>query len=93
MRPISHAVPGALADLLRAVPLSNGKVQFAWSAAVGPAVRRAAAVRLERDRLLVDASTAQWAREITRSSGVILTRLQTLLGRTAVREIVVRVVS
>ena len=90
MLPITHAVPGALAELLRGTPLSPGKVAFAWSAAVGPATARATAVRLEGTVLLVDATTITWAREISRSSGVILTRLQTLLGTGVVMRIEVR---
>ena len=90
MLPISHAVPGALAELLRDTPLSPGKVAFAWNAAVGPATARATAVRLEGTLLLVDAITIPWGREVSRSSGVILTRLQMLLGRDAVTRIEVR---
>ena len=37
MRPLTHAVPGALMQLLRETPLSDGKVGFAWNAVVGPA--------------------------------------------------------
>src|SRR5262245_31433916 len=74
MRPLAHAVPGALAELLRGTPVSPGKVGFAWSAAVGPATARATAVRLEGPVLLVDAATAAWGREIVRSSGFILAR-------------------
>ena len=44
MRPLTHALPGALAQLLRDTPLSDGKVGFAWRAAVGPAVERATKV-------------------------------------------------
>ena len=36
MRPLTHALPGALRHLLRDLPLSDGKVGFAWGAAVGP---------------------------------------------------------
>lgn len=90
MKPIIHAVPGALADLLRGAPLSPGKVDFAWKAAVGPALQRTTSVRLEGTQLLVDAATAQWAREIGRSSRVILSRLQLLLGEDTVTAIVVR---
>ena len=90
MRSISHAVPGALSELLRQAPLSPGKVVFAWKAAVGPALQRVTSVRLEAGVLLVDAATAQWAREISRSSGVILPRLQTLLGKDVVSSISVR---
>jgi predicted nucleic acid-binding Zn ribbon protein len=90
VKPIIHAVPGALAELLRGAPLSPGKVDFAWKAAVGPALQRTTSVRLEGTQLLVDAATAQWAREIRRSSRVILSRLQLLLGQDAVTEITVR---
>ena len=90
MRPLAHAVPGALMELLRAAPLSDGKVTFAWNAAVGPALERATTVKLERGVLIVDAASAQWSREIQRSSGVILARLQSLLGMDAVSSIVVR---
>jgi len=90
MLPITHAVPGALAELLRGTPLSPGKVAFAWHAAVGPATARASAVRLEGTVLLVDATTIAWAREIYRSSEVILTRLQTLLGANVVTRVEVR---
>ena len=90
MLPISHAVPGALAELLQGTPLTPGKVAFAWNAAVGPATARATAVRLEGTLLLVDAITTPWAREVSRSSGVILARLQTLLGGGTVTRIEVR---
>jgi len=90
MNSIASAVPGALSELLRAAPLSQGKVQFAWTIAVGPAVQRATSVRLEGRRLLVDAANPQWAQEIRRSTGVILSRLRTLLGKDVVVEIEVR---
>jgi hypothetical protein len=90
MKPISYVLPGALAELLKGAPLSPGKVDFAWKAAVGPALQRTTAVRLEGTRLLVDSATPHWAREVARSSDVILSRLQYLLGREAVTEITVR---
>ena len=90
MRPLTQALPGALAELLRDVPLSHGKVEFAWRAAVGSAMDRVTSVRLEGQSLLVDAVDAQWGREITRSSPVILTRLITLLGADTVTKILVR---
>jgi Dna[CI] antecedent, DciA len=90
MRPLTQAVPGALAALLRDVPLSTGKVDFAWKAAVGRGLERVTAVRLEDRVLLVDVRDQNWAREIMRSSNIILTRLQTLLGHDAVTEIRVR---
>jgi predicted nucleic acid-binding Zn ribbon protein len=92
MKPLGQALPGALAALLRGTPLSPGKVEFAWKATVGPAMQRATSIKLEQGVVFVDASTAQWAREVSRSSRVILARLQSLLGEDTVKEIVVRVV-
>jgi len=90
MRPLTHAVPGALLQLLRPAPLSDGKVAFAWNAAVGPAVARATAVKLCDGVLIVETSNPQWAREVKRSSSVILSRLQMLLGDDAVKSISIR---
>jgi predicted nucleic acid-binding Zn ribbon protein len=90
MKPLAHAVPGALIELLRGAPLSSGKVAFAWRAAVGPAVERATEIKLEAGVLLVEADSAQWANEVMRSSPIILRRLQTLLGQETVTEIRVR---
>jgi hypothetical protein len=80
MDPLSSAMTGAIGRLVRDAPLSTGKVEFAWKLAVGPAVCRATAVRLENGILLVDATTPQWGREVRRSSPLILSRLRELLG-------------
>ena len=90
MRPLTHALSGAIAELLRDVPVSNGKVDFAWRIAVGTSLGRVTSVRLDGGTLLVVAEDQHWAREITRSSGVILARLQTLLGQDAVNRMEVR---
>jgi Dna[CI] antecedent DciA-like protein len=90
MRPLSQAVPGAVADLLRSAPLSDGKVAFAWKVAVGPAMERATEIKLEGTVLIVEPANAQWGREIKRSTGVILSRLATLLGRDTVTDIKLR---
>ena len=90
MRPLAEGLPGALSTLLRDVPLSHGKVDFAWKAAVGAGVDRVTAVRLEGHVLLVEVPDQNWSREIARSSPVILRRLQTLLGPDTVAEIRVR---
>jgi len=90
MRPLSSAVPGALADLLRGAPLSPGKVTFAWRAAVGAALERETSVQLEGKTLIVDAATRQWAHEVRRSSPIILRRLSTLLGAEVVTDLEVR---
>jgi len=90
MRALSHVIPKALVTLLRDAPLSNGKVGFAWRAAVGPAVERATRVKLERRVLIVETSSPQWSHEVMRSSPVILKRLQEFLGPEAVERIEVR---
>ena len=90
VRPLNSALPGALAELLRDAPLSPGKVQFAWRAAVGPAVARETSVRLVDKTLVVDAASRLWAREVTRSSSIILNRLQRLLGADTVADLSVR---
>ena len=90
MRPLTSALPGALAELLKDAPLSPGKVSFAWRAAVGPAIERETSVRLEAGTLVVDAASRQWATEVRRSSSIILNRLKTLLGDDAVTSMSVR---
>lgn len=90
MNPLASVVPGAIVALLRDAPLSAGKVTFAWNAAVGPAVQRATAVHLENGVLMVDASSPQWAREVLRSTPIILRRMRQLLGEETVASITVR---
>ena len=87
MHPLTHALPGALVELLRGSPTSDGKVTFAWKAAVGPAIERVTHVKLERGVMLVEAASAQWSREVMRASPVILRRLQSLLGADTVERI------
>jgi predicted nucleic acid-binding Zn ribbon protein len=87
MQPLSSGLPGALVELLRGSPLSDGKVTFAWKAAVGPAIERVTNVKLEQKVLLVETASAQWSKEVMRSSPVILRRLQSLLGADVVERI------
>jgi hypothetical protein len=90
VHPLTHAIPGALMQLLQDAPLSDGKVGFAWRAAVGPALGRATAIKLEHRVLIVETTSAQWSREVVRSSPVILKRLQDLMGADTVERIEVR---
>lgn len=90
VRPLNDAIPGAIVSILRSAPLSPGKVTFAWRTAVGPAVDRVTAVRLEQPVLLVDVTGPQWSREIHRSSPIILRRLEALLGPGIVERLEVR---
>lgn len=90
MRSVAHLVPAALMELLRASPLSEGKVNFTWRAVVGPALERVTDVRLEGGVLIVQATSTQWAREVRRSSPMILGRMQAYLGNGIVTSITVR---
>jgi hypothetical protein len=77
----SHLLPAALEHLLHTQPLSAGKVDFAWRVAVGQAIQRATTVALRLDGVLeVKAADAHWEDEVRRLSGVIVARLQRLLG-------------
>lgn len=90
MQPLSQLMPRALAEIVRQAPLSHGKVDFAWKTAVGPGMARVSAVRLEDGILIVEARTAQWSSAIMRSSRIILSRMQAMLGAEAIREIRLR---
>lgn len=87
---LKQTAPRVLADIVRRAPLSPGKVDCAWLIAVGAAVHRQTAIRLEADLLLVDAMGRAWADEVRRSSRVILARMQTLLGEASVSRLEVR---
>lgn len=81
-------MPGAVAALIERQPLSRAKVTFAWRTAVGSPVARATTVELGRDGTLeVRALDRHWRRELHRSSGLILTRLGTLLGPDTVKKL------
>jgi hypothetical protein len=90
MRPIGHAVPAAIAELLQAAPMSPGKMTFAWRTAVGPMFEKVTEVRLDGQVLLVDAATVHWAREIRRATPLIVRRLDALLGAGTVTSLSVR---
>jgi hypothetical protein len=65
-------------------------VEFAWKAAVGPALQRVTTVRLDGTELVIAAASRDWAREVRRATPVILARLGTLLGPGIVTRLNVR---
>src|SRR5688500_19239676 len=75
----------ALAEMLARQPMSPGKLQFAWRAAVGPALARAATLDWREGRVVVHMSSPGWTREIQRSRPMILDRPRMLLGKDAVK--------
>lgn len=88
MQPLAAVVPSAVRRLLRHGEMSQGKLEFAWKTAVGPAIDRATSILLTSSATLeVTASDPAWRRELKRSQAVILGRLQELLGTDAVRAI------
>jgi Dna[CI] antecedent DciA-like protein len=80
-----------LPALLARAPLTPEKIDFSWRLAVGPQVHRACTIALTSGTLAVSVPDRAWAREIERSIDVILSRMQRLLGRDAVRRIECRV--
>jgi predicted nucleic acid-binding Zn ribbon protein len=81
MIPAHSIIPSVVAEILRRAPMSREKVDFAWRAAVGPAIASVTSVRLDSDRVLhVAATEPHWQREVLRSSPLILARLERLLG-------------
>ena len=85
MDSLQTLLPGALVELFRQGPLSQGKLEAAWRVAVGDAITRVSTVRLQPDGSVeVRAADQRWHRELKRSSGIILTKLNALLGPQAV---------
>ncbi len=88
MHPLSQTIPDVVARLVRNAPLSPEKVAFAWRAAVGPAMARAASLHLsDAGDVEVTCSDDHWRREIRRSLPVIKERLGALLGADVVRRL------
>jgi hypothetical protein len=86
--PLQNILPAALESILRQSPLSDGKIAFAWRAAVGPGVARVSRARLAgNSRLEVVAIDARWQREIRRSLAIIRPRLDALLGPDVIKGI------
>lgn len=88
MVPARNVLPGVVADIVRKAPLSAEKVSFAWRIAVGPAIARVTSVELTgAGRLQVAAADQHWAREVHRSTRVILARLASMLGPGVVKDL------
>jgi hypothetical protein len=80
MLPIQDFSTGVLAGVLRRQPPSPARTTFAWQIAVGPAVARATTVALVEGMLRVRPHDERWGRELERVSGMVLARMQQLLG-------------
>ena len=88
---LHSVVPRALTELFRAGPLSQGKLEVAWRFAVGDALTRVTAVRLQSDGSVeVQPIDQRWQKELRRSSPMILSRLRSLLGPTSIPRLIVK---
>jgi predicted nucleic acid-binding Zn ribbon protein len=85
VQPLQSFAPAVLAEIIRRQPASQGRTEFAWSVAVGPALARVTTVELRNHNMIVCARDVQWARELERARDTILPRLQMLLGRDTVK--------
>jgi predicted nucleic acid-binding Zn ribbon protein len=83
--PVQNIAASVLAEIIRRQPASKERTAFAWSVAVGPALSRVTTVELRNARLVVTARDARWALEIERAKETILSRVQLLLGKDAVK--------
>ncbi len=91
MDSLQTVLPRALVELFRQGPMSQGKLEAAWRVAVGDAIARVSTVRLQPDGSVeVRAADQRWHRELKRSSAIILTKLNTLLGPQAIRTLHVK---
>ncbi len=85
--PVHRFLPDALAEILRAAPLTPEKVAFAWRTAVGPAIDKVTNVELRGRVLHVATRDPAWQREVERSMGIVRSRMEALLGRGIVGDI------
>ncbi len=90
MNLLNEVASSALASLLKEGPLTQGKLQFAWRLAVGPAIDRVSRVALgPSGSVVVTISDPRWKKEIARSRQAIHQRLAGLLGSDTVKRIVI----
>ena len=88
MDPLRTILPRALTELLHRGPLSQGKLDVAWRAAVGDALSRVTSARLQPNGVVeVRPSDSRWNKELKRSSNVILSRLKGLVGDDSVQRL------
>jgi predicted nucleic acid-binding Zn ribbon protein len=85
---LSRFATQTVVQAVRAAPLCDEKVIFAWRIAVGPAVAKATTVRLDAEGVMhVSAADRRWLLEVRRSAPVIQSRLEAVLGADLVKRI------
>ncbi len=83
-----QSLKALLPDVLGKISRESGRarpLQPLWREAVGEAIARASTpVALEGGALVVSVTTPEWARELERQAGEIVSRLQQRLGKDVV---------
>lgn len=87
MIPVRDVIVSVVARVVRAAPLSDDKVAFAWRTVVGPTLDRGTTVRYDAGTVYVTARDPMWQAEIQRGLPTIVPRLRQLLGAGAVRAV------
>jgi hypothetical protein len=89
MWPIQTFAGGVLAQIVRRQPPSPARTAFAWELAVGPSLARVTSVEMEGTMLRVRSTDPRWLKEIDRARGMILLKLQQMLGEQTVTAIAI----
>lgn len=88
MEPLSTTENAALRRVLESQPTTPAKVAFAWRMAAGAGLDRATAIEWRPDGVLrIRAGADAWRREVRSARGVLLRRMQDLLGGDVVARI------
>ena len=89
MEPLSTTVSAVLRRVLEAQPTTPAKIAFAWRMSAGPALGRATTIEWRDGVVRVRADGEAWKREVRVARGMLLRRMQDLLGPEVVARIVI----
>ena len=89
MEPLSTTESAALLRVLEAQPTTPAKIAFAWHMSAGPSLGRATTIEWRDGIVRVRADGEAWKREVRIARGVLLRRMQDLLGPEVVARIVI----
>ena len=89
MEPLSTTESAVLRRVLEAQPTTPAKIAFAWRMSAGPVLGRATTIEWQDGVVRVRADGEAWKREVRVARGVLLGRMQDLLGPNVVARIVI----
>jgi hypothetical protein len=91
MDALHSVLPRILPALFRQGPMSQAKLEAAWRIAVGEVLNRVSRVHLRPEGVIeVQADDQRWRLELKHSSGLISSRLVSLLGAESVKRLEVK---